>query len=38
MERFLGTVAAFGERESIDFTVTVDADPEKVSDGLKKYF
>ena len=38
LERFLGMLAAFGERESIDFTITITADPAAASDGLKKYF
>ena len=38
LEKFLDTLSAFGERENINFTITITADPSGAGDGLKKYF
>lgn len=38
LERFLGQLEAFGQRENTDFTITINADPAGASEGLKKYF
>ncbi|MBQ7736938.1 MAG: ATP-binding protein [Oscillospiraceae bacterium] len=38
LERFLEQLDAFGRRENVSFTITINADPAAVSDGLKKYF
>ena len=36
--KFLDSLAVFGERENVDFTITINADPAKASETLKKYF
>ena len=38
LERFLNSLEVFGERENVDFTITINADPAKAGEGLKKYF
>ncbi len=38
LEEFLDWLNAFGETNGIKFTVTVSADAELASDGVKKYF
>ena len=38
LSRFLTQLEAFGARENVDFTITINADPEKAGDELKKYF
>ena len=38
LEQFLNSLEVFGERENVNFTITINADPEKVGEGLKKYF
>ena len=38
LEKFLASLEVFGERENVDFTITINADPAKAGDGLKKYF
>ncbi len=38
LEHFLCMLDEFSLRESCDFTITINADPEKASDVLRKYF
>ena len=38
LEKFLVSLEQFSQRENTDFTITINADPEKASDALKKYF
>ena len=38
LSRFLTQLEAFGARENVDFTITINADPDKAGDELKKYF
>ena len=38
LESFLDQLARFGERENVNFTITINADPEKAGEGLRKYF
>ena len=38
LSRFLTQLEAFGARENVDFTITINADPEKAGEGLRKYF
>ena len=38
LEKFLVSLEQFSQRENTDFTITINADPEKASDELKKYF
>lgn len=38
MEKFMASLAAFGARENINFTITTTADPATASEELKKYF
>ena len=38
LERFLASLEQFSQRENTDFTITINADPEKASEELKKYF
>lgn len=37
VESFLAWLDAFGEKNSIKFTVTMSADPELATEGIKKY-
>ena len=37
-EQFLDWLNAFGEKNSIKFTVTISADESQATDGIKKYF
>ena len=36
-EEFLNWLDAFGEKNSVKFTVTISADPEAATDGMKRY-
>mgnify|MGYP002625786828 CR=1 FL=1 len=38
LAKFLSTLENFSQREHTDFTITINADPEKASDELRKYF
>ena len=38
MEKFMGDLERFGERESVNFTITTTADPASASEALKAYF
>ena len=38
LESFLNALEVFGERENVDFTITINADPASAGEGLKKYF
>ena len=38
LEKFLDSLARFGERENVDFTITINADPASAGEGLRKYF
>ena len=38
LEKFLVSLEKFSQRENTDFTITINADPEKASEELKKYF
>ncbi len=38
LEKFLNSLEVFGEREGVNFTITINADPEKAGEGLRKYF
>ena len=38
LEKFLADLTRFSQRENTDFTITINADPEKASEELKKYF
>ena len=38
LEKFLADLEVFSNREHTDFTITINADPAKASDTLKKYF
>lgn len=38
VEKFLDWLNAFGEKNGINFTVTISADSSLASDGVKKYF
>ncbi len=38
LERFLTQLESFGARENVSFTITINADPDKASEELKKYF
>lgn len=38
VEKFLDWLNAFGEKNGINFTVTISADTSLASDGVKKYF
>ena len=36
-EKFLGWLDAFGEHNNVKFTVTISADPDAATDGMKHY-
>ena len=36
--QFLAKLSDFSQRENTDFTITINADPEKAGDELRKYF
>ena len=36
-EKFLGWLDSFGERNNVKFTVTISADPDAATDGMKRY-
>ena len=36
--RFLAILSAFSQREGTDFTITINADPNKAGEELRKYF
>lgn len=38
LEAFLNQLEAFGLRENVSFTITINADPAAASEGLKKFF
>ena len=38
VESFLNWLDSFGEQERVNFTIIASADPETVSDGIKKFF
>ena len=38
LEKFLAELTRFSERENTDFTITINADPEKAGEALRKYF
>lgn len=38
IERFLAWCDAFGEQQNLRFTITISDDPEKMPEGVKKYF
>ena len=38
VEKFLDSLNAYSEREGIEFTIFATADPENVSEGVRKYF
>ena len=38
LERFLGSLEKFSARENCDFTITINADPNGATEGLRKYF
>ena len=38
LERFLNDLEAFGERDNVNFTITINADPASAGEGLRKYF
>ena len=38
VEEFLDWLSNFGEKERVNFTVIASADPEKASEGIRKYF
>ena len=38
LEAFLAQLDVFSARENVDFTITINADPEKATEELKKYF
>lgn len=38
VEKLLDSLAAFAQRENVNFTIMASADPEKVSEGIRKYF
>jgi len=38
LEAFLARLDAFGRRENVNFTITINADPAGVGEGLKQYF
>ena len=38
LEAFLARLDAFGQRENVNFTITINADPANAGEGLKKYF
>ena len=37
-EQFLGWLEAFSEKENVKFTITISADAEAATSGMKKYF
>ena len=38
LEKFLTSLEQFGARENVDFTITINADPDAAGAGLRKYF
>ena len=38
LEKFLSSLELFGQRENVDFTITINADPNAAGEGLRKYF
>ena len=38
LERFLNSIERFGERDNVNFTITINADPASAGEGLRKYF
>ena len=38
LEAFLARLDAFGQRENVNFTITINADPANAGEGLTKYF
>ncbi len=38
LEKFLAELERFSRREDTDFTITINADPAKAGESLKKYF
>ena len=38
LEKFLASLEVFGARENVDFTITINADPDAAGAGLRKYF
>ena len=38
LEKFLAVLSDFSQREHTDFTITINADPEKADEELRKYF
>ena len=38
LEKFLASLELFGQRENVDFTITINADPNAAGEGLRKYF
>ena len=38
LEKFLSSLELFGQRENVDFTITINADPAAAGEGLRKYF
>ena len=38
LEKFLTSLEQFGARENVDFTITINADPDAAGEGLRKYF
>ena len=38
LEKFLASLEVFGARENVDFTITINADPNAAGEGLRKYF
>ena len=38
LEKFLATLSDFSQREHTDFTITINADPDKADEELRKYF
>lgn len=38
LEKFLAQLEAFSQRDSVNFTITITAEPSSASEALKKYF
>ena len=38
VEKLLDALAAFAQRENVNFTIIASADPNEVSEGIRKYF
>ena len=38
LEKFLSDLEVFSNRENTDFTITINADPNGATEGLRKYF